>query len=79
MCLCLYVLSFAFRCTCPDFIKHRVHCKHIIFVFVKVLKLRDPLWFQAAFLNSVTSPTPTRHIRFLNVTGIRGDFCEGGG
>ena len=40
-------------CTCPDFMKNRVHCKHILFVFLKVLKLPDPLWYQAAFLTSV--------------------------
>jgi len=40
-------------CTCPDFAKHQVHCKHILFVLVKVLKLPNPLWFQAAFLTQV--------------------------
>lgn len=44
------------RCTCPDFLKNQVHCKHILFVFLKVLKLPDPLWYQAAFLTSVSSP-----------------------
>ena len=43
------------RCTCPDFLKNQVHCKHILFVFLKVLKLPDPLWYQAAFLTSVSN------------------------
>ena len=43
-------------CTCPDFLKHQVHCKHILFVFLKVLKIPEPLWYQAAFITSVSPP-----------------------
>jgi SWIM zinc finger len=56
------------RCTCPDFVKHQVHCKHILFIFLKALKLPDPLWFQAAFLTSVPSYpllSPPNHSRNL--------------
>ncbi|WRT67196.1 uncharacterized protein IL334_004162 [Kwoniella shivajii] len=36
------------RCNCPDNLKGNKPCKHIIFVFIKVLKVPDesPIWYQ---------------------------------
>ena len=61
------------RCTCPDFVRNRVHCKHILFILVKVLKLSDPLWYQAAFLSSVMVYS------WGLIVGTGGDFRAGGG
>ncbi|KAI9801385.1 MAG: hypothetical protein M1825_003364 [Sarcosagium campestre] len=38
-------------CTCPDNSRARNQCKHIIYVLVNVLKLREPLQYQLAFLS----------------------------
>ncbi|KAG9696042.1 hypothetical protein KCU95_g3753, partial [Aureobasidium melanogenum] len=41
------------ECTCPDFrVNNNPQCKHIIYVLLKVLKVSEPLNFQAAFLTS---------------------------
>ncbi|TFK33867.1 hypothetical protein BDQ12DRAFT_690526 [Crucibulum laeve] len=41
------------RCDCPDHLKGN-HCKHILFVFLKVLQVpqRSGLWYQKALLTS---------------------------
>jgi hypothetical protein len=56
-------------------LKHQVHCKHILFVFLKVLKLPDPLWYQAAFLTSVKNAKGM----FADAIGTPRDFYKGGG
>ncbi|KAK6005586.1 hypothetical protein QM012_007228 [Aureobasidium pullulans] len=41
------------ECTCPDFrVNNNPQCKHIIYVLLKVLKVSEPLNYQAAFLTS---------------------------
>lgn len=49
-------------CTCPDFYKGN-HCKHIIFVALKVLRMPEygDLWYQKAYLDSE----------------LRSDLCSG--
>jgi SWIM zinc finger len=69
-------------CTCPDFEKHQVACKHVLFVFLKVLKVREPLWFQAGFLTEVIYRTQRIVFVCLGLSeleswslGIGGDLC----
>ncbi|KAG9598068.1 hypothetical protein KCV04_g7574, partial [Aureobasidium melanogenum] len=41
------------ECTCPDFrVNNNPLCKHILYVLLKVLKVAEPLNYQAAFLTS---------------------------
>ncbi|KAG9558705.1 hypothetical protein KCU71_g9953, partial [Aureobasidium melanogenum] len=41
------------ECTCPDFrVNNNPQCKHILYVLLKVLKVSEPLNYQAAFLTS---------------------------
>ncbi|KAH0356186.1 hypothetical protein KCU83_g1261, partial [Aureobasidium melanogenum] len=41
------------ECTCPDFrVNNNPQCKHILYVLLKVLKVAEPLNYQAAFLTS---------------------------
>ena len=37
-------------CTCPDFRKNQSQCKHIIYVLTNILKVREDLAYQLAFL-----------------------------
>ena len=39
-------------CTCPDFSKNKSQCKHIIYVLAIVLKAREDLVYQLAFLKN---------------------------
>ena len=46
------VITHSPTCTCPNFVNGNSHCKHIIYVLIKVLKVTGDLQYQAAFLTS---------------------------
>jgi hypothetical protein len=67
------------ECTCPDFrINGNPQCKHILYVLLKVLKVPEPLNFQAAFLTSeledifnLAGPLPTEAVHTEDKDGKR--------
>ena len=65
-------------CTCPDYRKNRSQCKHIIYVLTNILKVREDLAYQLAFLRDElteifeTAPLPSVGIK-PNEEGNGGD------
>ncbi|KAI5252623.1 hypothetical protein E4T42_03276 [Aureobasidium subglaciale] len=67
------------ECTCPDFrINRNPQCKHILYVLLKILKVLEPLNYQAAFLTSEldeifdrAGPLPTETIQTEDKDGKR--------
>ncbi|KAK6357337.1 hypothetical protein TWF718_001650 [Orbilia javanica] len=58
-------------CDCPDSNHKNETCKHILFVMIKVLRVRDELSYQAALLNS-----EIREIFETSAIPIEGDTLE---
>ena len=65
-------------CTCPDYRKNQSQCKHIIYVLTNILKVREDLAYQLAFLRDEltemfeTAPLPSAGIK-SNGEGNGGD------
>ncbi|KAI5209393.1 hypothetical protein E4T39_00699 [Aureobasidium subglaciale] len=67
------------ECTCPDFrINRNPQCKHILYVLLKILKVPEPLNYQAAFLTPEldeifdhAGPLPTETIQAEDKDGKR--------
>ncbi|CAD0106627.1 unnamed protein product, partial [Aureobasidium uvarum] len=67
------------ECTCPDFrVRGNPQCKHILYVLLKVLKVSEPLNYQAAFLTTEleeifehAGPLPTETIHSGDKDGKR--------